>query len=236
MSGSAADCRSVCVECGTSCTTLVHDGQGLVRIARCEHCGSVSDKYVEHDTLFLMIDLLLHRATAYRHLLCNHTLVQQASPLALLHVGAVVAICDVHLKHVTRIALLGSLASPSPAPSTSLPLGLAWPLLSSAVEFATFTVIATAVSGVTVGWRRVAIALLYSSVGKSLLALSMIWDYPAIFGAAIEAFTLSCNTVALRVVHEPRTLTATRATIAVVAAAAVRAAVAAVASGGVRPP
>lgn len=220
---------------GAPCTTLLLLDSQTVRLARCEACGGISDRYVEHDSLFLLLDLLLHRVSAYRHLLCNHPLVQQGSHATLWRVGVALAVCDVHLKRTTQAAVLGESsiataadAMPTLAPSPSLralALSLAWPLASSALEFAAFTYVASAVVGGAVGVRRVAVALGYSSLGKALLVLSMIWEFPlpVIFGAAVEAFTLSCNVVALRVVHEQGgRVTPQRAVAAVAAAAAAR--------------
>ena len=259
----AAASSTVCVECGVPCTTLLRDSPSAtatLRLTRCEACGHISDRYVEHDALVLVLDLLLcvtdplasgscsvphafmpcahseirwfasrlrsHRAAAYRHLLHNNALVQQGSTTTLLHVGAVLAICDVHLKRTTQAALLdgrdGAIGAQQSLPHAAL--GLVWPFASSLLEFAAFAAIAARAAGGAVDLRRVAVALSYSSVGKALLVLSMIWEFPPVlFGAAVEAFTLSCNMVALRVVHEPRSrMTARRAATAVAAAAVAR--------------
>lgn len=34
-------------------------------------CGEVVDKYVEYDTMLVVIDLIIHNISAYRHLLYN---------------------------------------------------------------------------------------------------------------------------------------------------------------------
>ena len=68
--------RSVCVECGEIVKTAVHKVRGSsdsIRLSRCGECGQIADKYVEYDTLLILLDMLLHRASVYRHLLCNFT-------------------------------------------------------------------------------------------------------------------------------------------------------------------
>lgn len=234
-----AEPQSVCVECGAPCATLVHDGPDLVRLARCERCGHISDRYVEHDLLLLLIDLLLHRDAAYRHLLRNHrqrpSRAERGLSAGVLsepwRLWLAVAACDVHSKR-TMAGMIGSsmLKVEVPASLPALSLSFGWPFGSSALEFAVFTAVAATAAGGSLSLRRVAAALAYSSVGKGLLALSMIWEYPApmAFTAAVEAFTLSCNVVALRVVHEPEKLPAQRAVVAVATAAAARTLLAAV--------
>ena len=36
-----------------------------------DHCGEVLDKYVEMDTVTILVDVLLLRLESYRHLMCN---------------------------------------------------------------------------------------------------------------------------------------------------------------------
>jgi len=42
-----------------------------LRLTRCERCGNVADKYVEHDFVVLFIDLVLVKLGAYRHVWWN---------------------------------------------------------------------------------------------------------------------------------------------------------------------
>lgn len=55
------------------------------RLTRCSHCGRVADKYIEFELLLVLIDIVLHRKPAYRHLLFNryHPLVGEVSRLVL---------------------------------------------------------------------------------------------------------------------------------------------------------
>ena len=69
---------TVCVECGelVAATIERHDVGGVhtadsVRLARCQHCGKVCDKYQEYDVLLVLLDAMLLRRPALRHLLCN---------------------------------------------------------------------------------------------------------------------------------------------------------------------
>lgn len=52
------------------------------RLTRCGHCGSVADKYIEFELLLVLIDIVLHRKAAYRHLMFNryHPIVAEVTP------------------------------------------------------------------------------------------------------------------------------------------------------------
>ena len=61
-----------CVECGAPVPSIVQRlGADSVRLARCESCGHVADKYAEFEPTLIVIDLLLYRPSAYRHVLIN---------------------------------------------------------------------------------------------------------------------------------------------------------------------
>lgn len=69
---------TVCVECGRPVAATVErrDVGGVqtadsVRLARCGGCGAVCDKYEEYDALLVLLDAMLLRRAALRHLLCN---------------------------------------------------------------------------------------------------------------------------------------------------------------------
>jgi len=42
-----------------------------IRLTRCQKCGKVADKYVEYELLLVLMDSVLHRKPAIRHLLYN---------------------------------------------------------------------------------------------------------------------------------------------------------------------
>ncbi len=218
---------TVCVTCGTPCATLVRDNPSApVRLGRCERCCDYADIYHEADELSIGLDLLLHRPAAYRHLLCNSQQSASEAHRSLLQFFAVLVLCDAKMKYDSSPAAASITKAPAVLPA--LAGGLTWPLLSSALELLAFTVVCGLATDWRLGWRRLATATIYSSLGpKGLLVLFFIWPYPPLaFSMAIEAFTLSCNFVALRVIHESSKggpLTTQRAAIAVAAAAISRA-------------
>ncbi|CAN1762310.1 Protein ARV 1 [Linum perenne] len=61
-----------CVECGFPITILyVQYSPGNIRLIKCENCKAVADGYIECEFMIILIDLILHKPKAYRHLLFN---------------------------------------------------------------------------------------------------------------------------------------------------------------------
>lgn len=62
----------VCVECGEVVESLyVEFSEGNIRLTRCSMCSNVADKYIEYELILVLIDIILHRRPAFRHLLFN---------------------------------------------------------------------------------------------------------------------------------------------------------------------
>ncbi|KAL6555878.1 Protein ARV 2 [Orobanche hederae] len=61
-----------CVQCGFPTKTLyIQYSPGNIRLMKCENCKAVADEYVECEVMILIIDLILHKPKAYRHLFYN---------------------------------------------------------------------------------------------------------------------------------------------------------------------
>uniref|UniRef100_A0A2P2MPP1 Protein ARV n=1 Tax=Rhizophora mucronata TaxID=61149 RepID=A0A2P2MPP1_RHIMU len=61
-----------CVKCGFRIKTLfVQYSPGNIRLMKCENCKAVADEYIECEFMIILIDLILHKPQAYRHLLYN---------------------------------------------------------------------------------------------------------------------------------------------------------------------
>eukprot|EP00920_Eleutheroschizon_duboscqi_P028510 GHVT01069440.1.p1 GENE.GHVT01069440.1~~GHVT01069440.1.p1 ORF type:complete len:663 (+),score=63.07 GHVT01069440.1:357-2345(+) len=62
----------ICVECGSSVSHTYREfGKGNIRLTCCDRCGEVADRYVEYDALLILLELILHKEQAYRHILFN---------------------------------------------------------------------------------------------------------------------------------------------------------------------
>ncbi|KAL9993919.1 putative Arv1 protein [Helianthus debilis subsp. tardiflorus] len=61
-----------CVQCGHHIKSLyVQYSPGNIRLMKCQNCRAVADEYIECEIMILLIDLILHKAKAYRHLFYN---------------------------------------------------------------------------------------------------------------------------------------------------------------------
>ncbi|KAF8391083.1 hypothetical protein HHK36_023383 [Tetracentron sinense] len=61
-----------CIHCGFWVKTLfVQYSPGNIRLMKCDNCNAVVDDYIECENMILLIDLILHKQKAYRHLLYN---------------------------------------------------------------------------------------------------------------------------------------------------------------------
>ncbi|KAF7330191.1 hypothetical protein MVEN_02456100 [Mycena venus] len=68
----------ICTTCTTAVDFLytVYETPNNLRLEQCKNCDAFADPYVEHDSLTLLIDLILLKRGVYRHLLYN----RQAEP------------------------------------------------------------------------------------------------------------------------------------------------------------
>ncbi|CAN6297553.1 unnamed protein product [Urochloa humidicola] len=61
-----------CVGCGGRVKTLfVQYSPGNIRLMKCDNCKAVADPYIECEFMIILIDLILHKTRAYRHILFN---------------------------------------------------------------------------------------------------------------------------------------------------------------------
>ena len=187
--------RCVCVECAKPVPSVVHAD----RLTQCDSCGSFADKYVEYEPALIVLDMLLHRPSVYRHLLYNST--RLVSRGALLQLGCTLCLFDTYLKWLR----LGGNTDEA-CHETLLPTALssvAPALLLSLAEQAIFcTVIRAAALTMELSahpWDALVAAVLLSSFGKCFAVLHVIWSYPDAFVLGIEGFVLTCNCVALAV-------------------------------------
>ncbi|OXB65373.1 hypothetical protein ASZ78_017103 [Callipepla squamata] len=61
-----------CVECSREAAELYRDYRhGVLRIAVCKSCQKPVDKYIEYDPVIILINAILCKAQAYRHILFN---------------------------------------------------------------------------------------------------------------------------------------------------------------------
>lgn len=60
------------LRCGVAVETLYIEVSGSnLRLTRCDRCNCVADKYVEYELQLVLMDIVLHRRPAARHLMFN---------------------------------------------------------------------------------------------------------------------------------------------------------------------
>jgi len=86
----------MCVECGARAEeTYKQYSMDIIKLTQCGKCSENVDKYIEYDFVLVLLDILLHKSQAYRHVLFN-VKTKSASRLSVLCV-----LCDTYMKWVT---------------------------------------------------------------------------------------------------------------------------------------
>lgn len=68
----AASCQYRCIECNQEAKELYRDyNHGVLKITICKSCQKPVDKYIEYDPVIILINAILCKAQAYRHILFN---------------------------------------------------------------------------------------------------------------------------------------------------------------------
>ena len=171
-----------CIECGATSPQLFKELRpGIIQISQCSHCSSAVDKYIEYDAVIILLDALLHKPQAYRHLLFNSSF---NSPWKLL---VILLLCDAYIKwdHLQPVDVA------TPQHHEILDVALEWHFYRAfglaALEWLLFTVcvvgllslrsaagpVASASSPVR--WSALVRGLVLSSCGKLLAIPAVIW-------------------------------------------------------------
>ncbi|CAG5928460.1 unnamed protein product [Menidia menidia] len=205
-----------CVECSEKAAELHRDYKnGILKITICESCQKPVDKYIEYDPVIILIDAILCKTQAFRHILFNTSLN--------IHWKLCVfcLLCEAYL----RWSVLHG-ARRSSHPADIIRYTREWEFYSTfgvvALELAAFCgtalcflwiwVQVQGVRGVQVWVRGPEVrpvdvgllfrALLLSSYGKVLLVPAVIWehDYSPLCLGLIKLFVLTSNSQAIRVI------------------------------------
>ncbi|XP_014491355.1 protein arv1 homolog isoform X1 [Vigna radiata var. radiata] len=197
-----------CIQCGCPVKTLyVQYSPGNIRLMKCENCRAVADEYIECEIMILVIDLILHKPKAYRHLLHNVINQKTMKFQGLLWKLAIVFL----LFEAHRCLILesgkgktGSSMSFSSLVSICLKV-LADVLFGNFMFLLTFFFMIKIFFHVSITISRridLLLILMISSYFKIFLVAMMVWEFPSSVIFIIELFCLSSNAVALKVMTE----------------------------------
>ena len=93
----------ICVECGAPCESLYHQlSPSSIKALTCSNCGEIADPYIEQEWLLVVIDCILMRLEAYRHVLFNTDEMKRPSRNQLVISGLIWSILDAYLKFETQ--------------------------------------------------------------------------------------------------------------------------------------
>ncbi|VAI22792.1 protein ARV 2-like isoform X1 [Triticum urartu] len=195
-----------CVGCGRRVRTLfVQYSAGNIRLMKCDVCKAVADPYIECEFMIILIDLILHKTRAYRHLLFNK-----------LHIGSSIdkgILCQFILMHIVLDAFRISVSKSNKVDGDSSRSTLSTICNCSEVlgDALLGNIIFTAMLLLGVRYilkfsfditryREILLAVIISSYFKLFLLTMMVWEFPSSAIFIVETFVLSSNVVALRVV------------------------------------
>ncbi len=152
----------------------------------------MADKYVEYDGVLVVLDVVLHRVAAYRHVLFNSgARVGRVFGARHARLLLVYALLDAWLKSSSS-----SSSSSSPSLSFAPALALA---VAELLAFGAGTLFAVACAlTVRVSLAEVAATLVLASFGRCFLLLPMVWRYDAPVLALFDVFVLTSSIAALR--------------------------------------
>eukprot|EP00696_Hemimastix_kukwesjijk_P001560 gnl/Hemi2/11936_TR4073_c0_g6_i1.p1 gnl/Hemi2/11936_TR4073_c0_g6~~gnl/Hemi2/11936_TR4073_c0_g6_i1.p1 ORF type:complete len:264 (-),score=52.31 gnl/Hemi2/11936_TR4073_c0_g6_i1:5-796(-) len=185
-----------CVQCGKHVGTVFKEfSHGNIRLTRCDRCDDVADKYVEYESVIIVLDLILHKPAVYRHLLFNRF---DAKDPSFFKVSAVYVVLDFYVKWVSlKSQLLESRLHPDTTRSPLMPSELdhASLLLMALLEYLVYLAVTLLAVGcyrklrnVAVEYSRLLMGMVVSSFGKFFLVLMMIYDYPVSSCTVISFF------------------------------------------------
>ncbi|XP_059634478.1 protein ARV 2 isoform X2 [Cornus florida] len=186
-----------CVECGYRINKelFVQYSPGNIRLMKCDNCRAVADEYIECEIMILLIDLILHKPKAYRHLLYNMIHLQAANLECLFWKLALGFL----LLDAYRILLLNR-------SEEEWGLSMLMDLLFGNFVFLCTLLLMTRFfldesAGVS-RYKDILFTIFISSYFKIFLIAMMVWEFPLSVLFIIDMFVLSSNTVALKVITD----------------------------------
>ncbi|CAK8543069.1 unnamed protein product [Lathyrus sativus] len=197
-----------CIQCGFNIKTLyLQYSPGNIRLMKCENCKAVADEYIECEITIIIIDLILHKPKAYRHLLYNVINQETLKFQGLLwKLAAIFLLFDAY-----RYLILESSKGKSSSSVSYSSLVSTCCKMMVDVVFGNFMFLLTFFFMVNIflhislsvsRCNGILLGLLISCYFKIFLIAMMVWEFPSPVMFIIELFCLSSNAVALKVMTE----------------------------------
>jgi hypothetical protein len=220
----------VCVQCGHSVPYLYREfsAQNL-RLAACAKCHQIADKYIEWETQMVLIDLILNKPEAYRHILFNRGQAHKMTREIIKFLLVIFAFDSFDRWYLNsgQVPLPNSAASVVASPvgvftQWLLPHDHQWSILMTSVgETAIYigSIFVLTRVHLHANWgkynytsRSLLSAIVLSCFSKLGVLLWMVWDAQSHHRVGIELFTLLSNLVAVTVFIGNQPVPSTRVT------------------------
>ncbi|XP_068634933.1 protein ARV 2-like isoform X2 [Aristolochia californica] len=194
-----------CIHCGFPLEKLmVQYSPGNIRLAKCENCRAVADEYIECEIMIVLIDLILHKKKAYRHLLFNvpkhHAIDFEGILWKLMIIFLLLDLCRNLILYNSEETARNSFPS----------IWLCGKILIQvfAGNFAFFSTLFIALKlfhgfpSHASRCKEVLLAIVISSYLRTFIITMMVWEFPSLMLFIIDIFVLSSNAVALKVLTQ----------------------------------
>ncbi|KAL1544682.1 protein ARV 2-like [Salvia divinorum] len=193
-----------CVQCGFPVKTLyIQYSPGNIRLVKCGNCKAVADGYIECEVMILILDLILHKPKAYRHVFYNMFSKETVNFESLLwKLVLVYAALD-------KMWVLSTNEKEYTMPASFTSFLLEFGKMLTGVMFGNLIFICVLfcstrklLNAATIfhGWKQMLFVIVVSSYFKIFLLAMMVWEFPSSVIVIIDVFVLSSNTVALKVI------------------------------------
>ncbi|KAM0937282.1 putative Arv1 protein [Dioscorea sansibarensis] len=192
----------VCVNCGSRVNTLyVQYSPGNIRLMKCDDCKAVADPYIECEFMIILIDLILHKPKAYRHLLYNMLSFKSEDIKGIIWKSGLFYL----LLDAIRVFLLKTYNDDYRNSFMLMPKcrEVFLDVLLGNIVFIFVLLLGTRFlvncSLPITSYLEILLAVFVSSFFKVYLVAMMVWEFPSAVLYIIEMFVLSSNAVAFRV-------------------------------------
>ncbi|XP_027164272.1 protein arv1 homolog [Coffea eugenioides] len=202
-----------CVECSFPIKSLyIQYSPGNIRLMKCGNCKKVADEYIECEVMIILIDLILHKPKAYRHLFYNmftRDILDFECLMWKLLLGFLMLdsyrIWVLNVNDSESISLMSFAAVLRFSGKVLIDVVLGNFLFMSVVLIGSAKFLMNTSVGV-LECKDTVLTMLVSSYFKIFLIAMMVWEFPSSMIIMIDMFVLSSNTVALKVIANSATI------------------------------
>ncbi|BBN05323.1 lipid intermediate transporter [Marchantia polymorpha subsp. ruderalis] len=209
----------VCVNCGRSVLSVyIEYSPGNIRLSNCATCGGIVDKYVEYEIMIVIMDVILHKYEAYRHVFFNYPRLNKLNLQALVWKATLISLLldawrwanpgdetvKIEWDNLTRFFIT--------AGKVVLQVGCL-NCVYLLVIIATVSILSKTKYHDKSKYKDIFLAILFSSHFKFFVFAMMVWEFSFLMGLMVDLLILTSNIVALEVILNANRLQAATAVI-----------------------